>query len=152
VIVLEIDGPPRGKARPRFVKETGRTYTPSATIHAEDRIRAAWERVGSITLEGPVRLDLTVVVARPGGHFKVDGTLSKAGVRAGGWPVKRPDLDNCLKLVADALNGCAYKDDAQIAQATLRRRWADPGEREHTIVEIYSLPAGGVHVLGRAAA
>ncbi len=32
---------------------------------------------------------------------------------------KKPDLDNAMKLVADALNGVAYRDDAQIEKATL---------------------------------
>ena len=30
------------------------------------------------------------------------------------WPTIKPDLDNTEKLVMDALNGIAYKDDAQV--------------------------------------
>ena len=29
--------------------------------------------------------------------------------------IKRPDVDNLLKLVCDALNGVAWKDDSDIA-------------------------------------
>ena len=35
--------------------------------------------------------------------------------KAGGMPMpKKPDFDNMCKLVADALNGVCYKDDAAI--------------------------------------
>lgn len=30
-------------------------------------------------------------------------------------PLKKPDMDNIVKVVADALNGVAYHDDTQIA-------------------------------------
>ena len=29
-------------------------------------------------------------------------------------PAKKPDVDNILKAVFDALQGCAYEDDCQI--------------------------------------
>lgn len=32
-----------------------------------------------------------------------------------GWRSVRPDLDNLVKLVKDALNGVAYVDDSQVA-------------------------------------
>lgn len=30
------------------------------------------------------------------------------------WPVKKPDADNIAKIICDALNGIAYRDDTQI--------------------------------------
>ena len=29
-------------------------------------------------------------------------------------PTKKPDIDNVIKIITDALNGIAYDDDAQI--------------------------------------
>jgi crossover junction endodeoxyribonuclease RusA len=37
-------------------------------------------------------------------------------------PQKRGDLDNSLKAFLDALNGIAYRDDAQIVKITAERR------------------------------
>lgn len=31
-------------------------------------------------------------------------------------PTKKPDCDNIAKIICDALNGVAYKDDKQIVQ------------------------------------
>ena len=38
-----------------------------------------------------------------------------------GTPAKKPDADNILKAVCDALNGFAWKDDAQVIEAHVRK-------------------------------
>lgn len=40
-------------------------------------------------------------------------------------PTSRPDGDNYLKLVQDALNGVVYKDDAQIVDSRVIKRYSD---------------------------
>lgn len=40
-------------------------------------------------------------------------------------PTSRPDGDNYLKLVQDALNGVAYKDDSQIVDSRVIKRYSD---------------------------
>jgi Holliday junction resolvase RusA-like endonuclease len=139
VIHLVVPGRPRGKDRPRFNTQTGRTYTPPQTATAEERVRGEWRRAGSPWLDGPLEMRLVIVVARPGGHYRVGGALSAAGKRSP-WPTRKPDLSNVLKLVEDALNGCAYRDDAQIVFATVARRWCAPGEMEHIVVTVSEAP------------
>ena len=39
-------------------------------------------------------------------------------------PVKKPDCDNIAKIVLDALNKIAYKDDAQVAELSVKKRYA----------------------------
>jgi Holliday junction resolvase RusA-like endonuclease len=46
------------------------------------------------------------------------------------------DLDNAFKSIADALNGCAYYDDSQIAKLTVERRPADKAHPPGAIIEI----------------
>ena len=41
-------------------------------------------------------------------------------------PAKRPDLDNYVKMIADALNGVVYVDDAQIVTLWAWKRYANP--------------------------
>lgn len=38
-------------------------------------------------------------------------------------PLKKPDGDNILKIVCDALNGLAYKDDTQVSDMIIRKRY-----------------------------
>jgi Holliday junction resolvase RusA-like endonuclease len=40
-------------------------------------------------------------------------------------PLKKPDVDNFLKTVGDALNGVVWKDDSAIVEATVRKWWSD---------------------------
>ena len=40
-------------------------------------------------------------------------------------PLKKPDADNILKVVADALNGIAYQDDKQIVLAEARKAYSE---------------------------
>lgn len=44
------------------------------------------------------------------------------------YPTTRPDLDGYAKKLLDALNGIVYRDDAQLVQITLVKRFGDmPG-------------------------
>ena len=36
-------------------------------------------------------------------------------------PSRKPDIDNVLKVVLDALNGVAYKDDSRVVAVTARK-------------------------------
>ncbi|HYR17877.1 MAG TPA: RusA family crossover junction endodeoxyribonuclease [Myxococcales bacterium] len=117
IIVMDA---PVAKARPRFTN--GHTYTPRATERAEGRIRDAWiAQVGPEPFTGPVILTVTAHLARPAGHY------GKRGLRpsAPECPCGRPDWDNLAKLVSDALNGVAYRDDGQIVAATMRKRYTE---------------------------
>lgn len=138
-VLFKVDGPVRGKGRPRFVKATGRTYTPAETMSAEERVRQAWREAGAPDYgSSPVRLNVTVVLERPASHRRVNGDLSAAGLRSV-YPVRKPDLDNVAKLIGDALQGCAFRDDSQVVDSDLSRRWATAEQHDHVLVFISPL-------------
>ncbi len=120
---LTVPGPPTGKGRPRFTRQ-GRTYTDASTKSAETAVRSAWTDAGRPRLpDGPITLTIEVYVARPKTHYTSKGLLSAEG-RRHHYPTRTPDLDNVAKLVQDALNGLAWRDDAQVADLQVTRRWA----------------------------
>ena len=51
-------------------------------------------------------------------------------------PIKKPDCDNVLKIIADSLNQIAYKDDAQIVESIVKKRYAEVPQTE---VRIYTI-------------
>src|SRR5204863_5111031 len=135
---LVVNGEPTGKGRPRSTR-TGHHYTPDKTVSAEQRIQGEWIAAGRPRMDdGPLLLLVECVLARPQGHWLKSGGLSAAGHRSS-WPTKRPDVDNVVKLVMDALNGQAYRDDAQVAALQLWRRWANAQEQPHTRIDIRPL-------------
>ena len=137
VIRLLIPGPPVGKGRPRFNGQTGRTYTPAATVHAERDVRAVWREAGSLRLpDGPVVAHIYVHLERPASHWTSRGELSAVGRRTE-YPCRKPDLDNQIKLFLDSLNGLAYHDDAQVVEVHARRLWLPArGTGSHTILTL----------------
>ena len=52
-------------------------------------------------------------------------------------PLKKPDVDNIVKVVADALNGVAYHDDTQIVSVSAKKVYA-ASEGLDVIVEEYN--------------
>lgn len=51
-------------------------------------------------------------------------------------PAKKPDCDNIGKIVADSLNGIAYKDDAQIVSMVIEKYYAEIPRVEVKITEV----------------
>lgn len=139
MIEFVIPGRPKGKGRPRFTKR-GTTFTPKDTKLAEADIVAAWEAVGSPTLhDGPVAVGVALEVPRPKSHHLSGGLLSATGILMP-WPHRqKPDVDNALKLIMDAMNGRAYKDDVRVVQATVSRTWCRPELGSRSIVVMWEV-------------
>lgn len=124
-IDFDVLGAPRGKNRPRF--GNGRTYTDKETTLAENEIRAAWREAGALRVPDglAISMEIWLYTERPAGHFKKDGSLSAEGARHL-CPRRKPDVDNAAKLVMDALNGLAYRDDVDIVHLHVWRAWSTP--------------------------
>jgi Holliday junction resolvase RusA-like endonuclease len=74
-------------------------------------------------MTGPIRLQLDFFLPRPKAH------LDKHGVPKGKSPVwhcKKPDLDNLIKAVTDAITDTqrVWLDDSQIYQITAVKTYA----------------------------
>lgn len=122
---LWVPGKVTGKGRPRFVRGTGRTYTPEQTARYEDKLqylmRKEWgERA---PLAGPVELTIRIQSPIPVSWSKRRRTEANGSPATG-----KPDVDNVLKIVSDAGNGVLWNDDAQIFAVIVTRHYADePG-------------------------
>ncbi|MFZ5674302.1 MAG: RusA family crossover junction endodeoxyribonuclease [Pseudomonadota bacterium] len=134
---IEIPGEPTAWAR---AGQNGRfKFTPRPQAVAMDVVRMAANRVmaGQNVLTGPLHVSAKFIYAWPASWSQTK--RSKAGAH---WKTSRPDGDNLLKLVADALNGLVWTDDAIIASATIQKQY---GVKPFTLIEIESLtprPAG----------
>ncbi len=51
-------------------------------------------------------------------------------------PAKKPDCDNIVKIVCDALNGFAYKDDAQVVLAQVAKEYTDEPRTDVSLWEV----------------
>lgn len=115
-MICIVPGPPQGKARPRVTTAGGKAhaYTPRQTADYEWLIRACYTGQGGRMISGPVRLSVRAFFPVPGSASRITRAAMLAGnIR----PEKKPDADNILKIVMDALNGAAYADDKQVTLA-----------------------------------
>lgn len=112
-LVFEVPGEPRGKGRPRFTKD-GHAYTDSETKAYEKKIVAFYKK----TYGGFRWGDTAFIRIKVTAHYPIPKSATKAataGMQAGRiLPSRKPDIDNVLKIVLDALNGVAYKDDSRV--------------------------------------
>ncbi len=123
IIELIIPGKPRGKQRPKHTIN-GHTYTPAPTREYEDNIRALYlDKYREPMFAPKEALFLNVVANFP--IAKSDSKKTKLKKSNGEISATvKPDIDNIVKIVADALNGIAYADDSQIVKCTCEKRYS----------------------------
>ena len=126
VISFLVPGDPVPKGRPRF--GNGRTYTPAKTLAYEDLVAMIARGVmrGRPLMQGPVAMLIRATFAFPK-SWPVQRRIEGAS------HVTRPDADNIAKIVGDALNGVVFKDDCQIADLKVAKRWGPVGALVVTI-------------------
>jgi Holliday junction resolvase RusA-like endonuclease len=123
MIEIVLLGKPVAKGRPRFNTETGVAYTPEKTRTYEQMLRLAATDVmaGRAPLEGPLQVDMLVVVPIP----KSWPLKKQAAALAGEiLPTGKPDNDNFYKTI-DAGNMVVWVDDGQIVKSRIEKRYGD---------------------------
>lgn len=117
---IRLDYEPVAKARAKTAFTNGiiRTYTPSKTKKVQDAIR---KDIEALIEQGkvkpfPARTPLKLVVT----FYRCKSMWLPKYVD---MPYIKPDLDNFLKLLQDALNGTLIPDDAQITTLLVKKRW-----------------------------
>ena len=126
VMSFTVPGNPQGKARARTCRN-GNTYTPDNTVLYENLIKTEFLSQygrGNRIRQSAVFMHIIAVYPIPASYSKRDKAAALAGDLL---PAKKPDADNVAKVIADALNGLAYDDDAQITDLLVVKRYgADP--------------------------
>lgn len=119
-MVFTIPGKPMGKGRPRFNPQTGRAYTPTATRDYEEAVAWRYKRIGGKLIPGKVPVRIGILA-----HFKVPRSWSykKKMDALNTICLKKPDMDNIVKIVLDGLNHVAFDDDSQVILRECGKIW-----------------------------
>lgn len=116
-------GQPCGKGRPRFTK-TGHTYTPEKTATYENRL--ASQAVKAVRGVTPIILPVAISIEA---YFEIPKSWGKKktneALQGDLLHVSKPDIDNVIKIVLDALNGIVYKDDAQVCSIMAVKQYSN---------------------------
>lgn len=130
-----VNGRPQGKDRPRFRKIGNyvSTYNTKSTIEYEKSVKLSAIEQCKEQLDkeytGLVKMSIKA-------YFKPNKSISKKqhDLLIGQAHLKRPDLDNLIKIICDGLNGVAYKDDNQVAIINAEKVYSDE-ERVEVVIE-----------------
>lgn len=130
-VTFFVPGMPVGKGRPRATNIGGkaRMYTPAKTASYESLV--AWAAhdamAGRAALDGPVVLELQVAMPVPSSWSRRARAAALADLAP---PTRKPDIDNVIKIICDAVNGIVWGDDVQVVDCQLTRRYREtPGVR-----------------------
>lgn len=119
IIKFTIDGNPVAWHRSGYNRHTGMIFKNKADVVWQNYVRTiAILHRPKLLPEGPVMLTVLFKMPRPAYH--------KPGILY--FHTKKPDLDNLVKSIKDAMTKSMYKDDAQIIIENVSKRFDDrPG-------------------------
>lgn len=137
-----VPGQPQAKARakariiqPRGKKPSVQMYTPANTVNYENHIAMLAKNVmrGRKPTLNAVSLDLVL-------YFEVPASWSPWKREAAHDKLlaatAKPDADNVLKAVKDALNKIVWHDDSQVTDLSVKKRYGKGPGVSITITEI----------------
>ena len=120
---FEMIGDIVGKARPRMNTRTGKAYTPTKTKNYEYFLRQLFIRKypNFITIETRVKVNIIAYFDIPKSTSKKkEAEMLKGAIS----PTKKPDADNIVKIVLDAMNKFAFKDDTQVTKLQIEKKYS----------------------------
>ena len=120
---FEVPGKIVGKGRPRLNSYTGTVYTPTRTKDYETLVEQYFllKYPRFKPFEGRVQVEISANFEIPKSAKKTEKELMLENKIN---PTKKPDIDNIVKIVLDAMNGIAFKDDTQITKLQVEKAYA----------------------------
>ena len=126
MIIFTVPGTPVGKGRPRFARRGAfvTTYTPEKTASYENlvKLKAEEAMVGRELIAGAVAVTILLFITPPASwsNKKMLQALNHEIL-----PTTKPDIDNVIKGIFDAMNEIVWNDDKQVVDVTVRKRYAN---------------------------
>ena len=117
---------PSGQARPRFVRMGNfvKTYDPKESKGYKLDIKYQVMASHPVKMAGPLTMTVDFMMPRPKAHYGAKGIKPNAPH----YHEKKPDIDNLIKGLCDALTGILWDDDTQISVLLATKKYTDvPG-------------------------
>jgi Holliday junction resolvase RusA-like endonuclease len=137
MIQFTVNGEAVAQGRPRFAHtKKGRTvaYDPIKSRNFKQYVKlVASQHAPNKLIEGPILLEVSVFRSIPKSFSKKKASEAIEGkVR----PVTRPDADNFVKSIKDALSKVIWKDDSQVVSMIVHKWYSDSPRVEVKVDQI----------------
>lgn len=124
-VAFVIPGAPVGKGRPKFARRGNfvTAYTPEKTASYENLVKMAASQAmaGRDMITGAVCVGIHLFVTPPASWSQKKQREAISG--AGLYPTSKPDVDNVIKGIFDAMNEIVWKDDKQVVDVVVSKRY-----------------------------
>ena len=137
MIKFEVLGQCFGKGRPRFKKVGNfvQTYSDAKTTNYENLVKLSYINSGCEPYLNGEALICEMIV-----YYPIPKSTSKKKtidmLNRKIFPTKKPDIDNVVKSILDALNKVAFTDDTQVVELHCYKFYGTEPKVEVTIKEI----------------
>jgi len=91
---------------------------------------------GQEVYTGPLRLFVEFYFTHPKAHYGTGRNAEKLKPSAPEWPAVKPDIDKLSRAIMDACTGVVWRDDAQVVQKVVEKRYGAWAR-----AEVYVTPA-----------
>ena len=135
-VKFEVLGTPVGKGRPKFSTRGGyaRAITPEKTVNYENLVKLSYSfTCGQTVLQGAIKAQIKAFFPIPKSTSKKMTVKMESGEV---FHTHRPDADNIVKAILDALNGVAYHDDSQVVHVDIVKLYSANPRAEIILTEL----------------
>lgn len=137
ITAFQVIGAPVGKGRPKFARRGNfvQAYTPTKTKDYEALVQdAAKSAMGEKSpCSQAVHMNVEIYVTPPVSWSKKKRTAALEGVVR---PTTKPDIDNVIKGIFDAINDIVFLDDKQVVSLSVMKSYA---EQARVVVRAYEI-------------
>jgi Holliday junction resolvase RusA-like endonuclease len=133
-IQFVVYGEPVAQGRPKAsrIGNGVRMYDPQKSRDFKDYVRlVASEHAPAALLAGPLKMAVDVYRPIPKSFSKKKAAAAEAGDLR---PTSKPDVDNYLKGIKDALKSVIWQDDSQVVEVVVRK-WYSKKPRVEVYIE-----------------
>lgn len=123
-IHITLDVEPKGQMRPRFFSagKVTKTYKHKDQKAEESKLLGLlYQHAPAQPFDGPLSLKIDAFLPIPKSWPK---WKQRAAIEGDVRPSKKPDWDNIGKQICDVFNGIFWRDDQQIVEATVGKRYS----------------------------
>lgn len=135
-INLIVYGEPKAQGRPRFARRGNfvSAYDDPKSAEYKDTVYSvAVENRPPEPLQSALSVKITCFRSIPAAFSKRRQELAEAGEM---YPITKPDIDNYVKGIKDALKGVMWRDDSQVVNLTAYKRYSKTPRVEISIREV----------------
>lgn len=142
---LIIMGEPKAQKRHRSVKMEKRVgdkihtmvrqYDPSQSDKG-DFLSILQKNAPGKPFDCPIKLDIKLFFTRPKSHYRTGKNAHVLKDNPKTWHVSKPDTDNCVKFIMDALNKIFWRDDSLICNISITKMYDQSPRTEIKVISL----------------